>query len=213
MAADRDVPAPGKAPRWPHPYLWWGYLDDLDRVRRRVVGRFLGVPVAITPRWWLQVPLFFLIGLGLTVLPGRMPPGTDLLARAVDALRFMVAAVLANTVHGLGHVASGRLAGSPMDQLMITSTRDANVYHGDQSGHPPRTHLLRAIGGALGNAALAAVAYGLHALTGGQSALLARIAGVNAFVAVGALLPIPSVDGEVIWPQLARLLQGRRERP
>lgn len=201
---------PATPRRWrSHRYLKFAFLDDLDQVRHIPIGRLGRVRLAVTPTVWLQLPLFFGLGIALTYLPGRLALGTALAARIADALTFTVAGLLANTLHGLGHIVSGTLAGSPMDELLFTATRDANIYHGDQSAIRGRTHIARASGGPLANLLSAALVFALLRVIGdGQHPYLARIAGLNLAYGLGALLPLPSVDGEVIWRELWRGLRG-----
>ncbi|MEO8082560.1 MAG: hypothetical protein ABI780_01925 [Ardenticatenales bacterium] len=183
-----------------HRYLKFGFIEDLDRTRHIAVGRLWSVVIAVTPTVWLQGPLFFLLGLALSFVPGRVPPGAGLAIRAADVLTFLVAGLVANTVHGFGHIVSGTLAGSAMDELLFTATRDANIYRGDQSGIRGRTHVARAIGGPAANLIVAALAYAVMAAVGGGGhPWLARIGSVNLLFGLGGLLPVPSVDGEVIW--------------
>lgn len=200
--------------RWrPHRYLKYFFLDDLDTVQHIPAGRLWGVPISVTPTVWLQGPFFYAIGVVLTWLPGRMPPGAAAADRALDALVFMVAGLAANGVHAVGHIASGRLAGSAMDELLLTATRDANLYRGDQRGIPGRTHIARAVGGPLANLAAAAAAFALLAALGpgggAGRAVLARLASVNLGFGLGGFLPIPSVDGEVIWREVGRAWRRR----
>lgn len=193
----------------PHRYLWFGFLEDLDTTRRIPVGRIGRVRLAATPIAWLQPALFLGLGVGLTFLPGRLPWDASLGERLADGLSFAVAGLVANVAHALGHVASGTLAGSPMDELLITATRDANVYHGDQSGIAGRVHVARAVGGALGNLLVAGAAFAALAVLPGAHPVLARVAGVNLFCGVGSFLPLPSVDGEVIWREARRAMAAR----
>lgn len=189
----------------PHRYLKFAYLDDLDRVRHIAIGRLGRVHIAATPTAWLQAPLFFGLGVALTFLPGRLPPGSAFAARAADALTFAVAGLLANVLHALGHVLSGSLAGSPMDELLFTATRDANIYRGDQSGVRGRIHVARALGGPLANLGAAAALVVLGLVVGGAwQPYLARGAGVNLAFGLGSLLPLPSLDGQILWRELRR---------
>lgn len=188
-----------------HRYLKYAYLDDLDRVRRLSIGRLGRVRLAATPTVWLQLPLFFGLGVALTFLPGRLPPGSAFAARAADALTFAVAGLLANVLHALGHVISGSLAGSPMDELLFTATRDANIYRGDQSGVRGRIHVVRALGGPLANLGVAAALAALGSVLGGAGQpYLARSVGVNLAFGLGSLLPLPSLDGQILWRELRR---------
>lgn len=206
------MPEPSARRGWrPHRYLMFGFLEDLDTTPRIAVGKVLGVPVAVTPTAWIQPPLFFALGVVLTYLPGRLAASVASGDRLVDAFGFAVAGLVANAAHALGHIVSGTLAGSPMDELLVTATRDANRYHGDQSGVPSRTHIARAVGGPVGNLVVAAVAFGALAVLGvGGHPILARTAGVNLAFGLGSFLPVPSVDGEVIWREAWRALRQSR---
>lgn len=194
--------APGR--RWPyHRYAKYAFLEDLDHTRHIPVGRLWGVRIAATPTAWLQVPFFFALGILLTFLPGRLPLAAALGDRVDNALLFTVAGLIANAAHALGHIVSGTLAGSAMDELLITATRDANIYLGDQSAVRGRTHIARAVGGPVGNLVVAALVFAaLAILGGGPHPLFARIAGVNLLFGLGGFLPVPSVDGEVIWREV-----------
>lgn len=204
--------APGK--RWPlHRYAKYGFLEDLDHTRHIPVGRLWGTRIAVTPTAGLQVPFFFALGVLLTYLPGRLPLGAPLGDRIANALVFTVAGLVANAAHALGHIVSGTLAGSAMDELLITATRDANLYRGDQSTVRGRTHIARALGGPVANLVVAALAYAMTAVLGtGAHPLLSRIAGVNLGFGLGGLLPVPSVDGEVIWREVRRGWARRADR-
>lgn len=212
VARRATLSAPTARRAWrPHRYLKYAFLDDLDTVRHVPIGRLLGVPIHVTPTVWLQGPFFAAIGLALTWLPGRLPPGAGPADRAASALVFMLAGLAANAVHAAGHIVSGRLAGSPMDVLLVTATRDANLYHGDQSGIASRTHVARAIGGPVANLVLAALAFAVApgAGAGALGDVVARLASVNLGFGLGGFVPLPSVDGEVIWREVGRAWRRR----
>jgi Zn-dependent protease len=92
---------------------------------------------------------------------------------------------------------SSKLAGAPMSYLLVTATRQVTIYEGDQSQFPPRVHITRAIGGPIANIAAGVIGLLLTTIIGATPALL-YFTIVN-LLAVFALLPIPTVDGEVIW--------------
>jgi Zn-dependent protease len=117
-------------------------------------------------------------------------------------------------VHALGHIVGGKLVSSPMDELLLTATRGVNIYHGDQNALPGRVHLGRSLGGPAMNllAGLGLLALTPGAGAGPGEALLARVMAVNLFMGVGSFLPIPSVDGAVIWREVVRWLRGFQVR-
>lgn len=139
-------------------------------------------------------------------------PRRDQGARAwlAAATTFAVAGQVANLVHAAGHVVGGRLVGAPMDELLLTGTRIATIYRGEQAGLPPRVHLGRALGGPAANLALALLlTLPAALLPAGRGREIVRLLLNQTLLAgLGALLPLPSVDGEVVWREVRRQRQG-----
>src|SRR5262245_5285607 len=107
-------------------YFWYGIVEDIDTVRRIPIGRFWGVALLVTPLAWLGPFVFFGLHILLNVLNWRI----SLADRLYQALLFTIAVEITTVLHAFGHIVSGKLAGSPMDELLITATRDINLYHG-----------------------------------------------------------------------------------
>ena len=114
-------------------------------------------------------------------------------------------------LHAFGHILSGKMVHSAMDELLITATRDVNLYHGDQSLIPGHVHLVRSLGGPIFNLFVAGLCSALATVVapGFWSALLASLISTNLFFGLGGFLPLPSVDGEVIWRELLRPIYSR----
>jgi Zn-dependent protease len=191
-------------------YFWYGIIEDIDTVRRIPIGRFWGVTLLVTPLTWLGPLVFF----GLHILLNGLNWRISLADRLYQALLFTIAVETTTVLHAFGHILSGKLVGSPMDELLITATRDINLYHGDQSRIPGYVHLLRSIGGPIFNLFVAGIcaviATGLA--PGFWSALITSLAATNLFFGVGGFLPLPSIDGEVIWRELLRPIYNRLSR-
>ena len=189
-----------------HRYLRYGIIEDLDSVRHIPLGRLWGVRLSATPIAWLSPLVFF----ALRLLIGLLVPGMSLSERLYDALFFTIAVQVANPVHAFGHILSSKLVHGVMDELLITATRDVNLYNGDQSAIPSHIHLGRALGGPVFNLLMAASFYAVLPLipTGVGHTIVERIASMNLFFGVGGFLPLPSIDGEVIWRELLRPLRN-----
>lgn len=185
--------------------LRYGIVEDLETVRRIPLGTLWGVRVTATPIAWLSPLLFFALRMLMNLVTMR---GT-MAARLKEAALFSLATQITNPAHAFGHILSGTLAGSPMDELLITATRDVNIYHGDQDAVAGQVHLARALGGPLMNLAVAGLCSRLlRALRPGLGAdVIAQLAATNHFYGLGGLLPLPSVDGWVIWREVFRLLR------
>jgi Zn-dependent protease len=188
-------------------YLKYGIIEDIDTVRRIPIGRFWGVDLLITPITWLGPFVFF----GLHFLINLLNPTLSLADRFYQSLLFTIAVEITTVLHAFGHILSGKMVNSAMDELLITATRDVNLYHGDQSIIPGHIHLIRSLGGPVFNLIVAGL---LSAFTSGMapgfgSGLVASLISTNRFFGFGGLLPLPSVDGEVIWRELLRPISPR----
>ena len=124
-------------------YLRYGIIEDIDSVRHIPIGTFWGVRLSITPLTWLGPFIFFALRLVLR----SVVPGVTLDERLADALLFTLAVEVVTVLHALGHIIGGKLVRSPMDELLITATRDVNLYSGPQEIYPGYVHLGRALGG------------------------------------------------------------------
>ena len=186
-------------------YLRYGIIEDVDSVRHIPVGTFWGVRLSITPLVWLGPFIFF----GLRLLLRSVVAGVTLDERLSDALLFTLAVEVVTVLHALGHIIGGKLVGSPMDELLITATRDVNLYSGPQEIYPGYIHLGRALGGPVFNLILAGLLYACVPLLPATlwTTAIERIAGMNLFFGLGGFLPLPSVDGEVIWREVLRPLR------
>jgi hypothetical protein len=98
-----------------------------------------------------------------------------------------------------------------MDELLFTATRGINLYSGDQSRYPGRVHLGRALGGPLLNLVWAALMFACVPLFGSGflADLVASFASTGLFIGTGSFLPLPSLDGWVIWREVLRGLLPR----
>jgi hypothetical protein len=188
-------------------YLKYGIIENIDTVRRIPIGRFWGVRLLVTPITWLGPFVFF----GLHFLINLLNPDYGLTDRVYQSLLFTIAVEITTVLHAFGHILSGKMVNSAMDELLITATRDVNLYHGDQSIVPGHVHLVRSLGGPVFNlivaGLLSAFAGGIE--TGFWSGLVASLISTNRFFGFGGFLPLPSVDGEVIWRELLRPIYNR----
>jgi Zn-dependent protease len=182
--------------------LKYGIPEDIATVQRISIGRFWGVTLLITPYTWLGPFIFFSLHFFLNLINVQL----GLTERLYQAMFFTIAVEITTVLHAFGHILSGKFVHSAMDELLITTTRDVNLYHGDQSLLPGHVHLVRSLGGPLFNLLVAGVCYAFAPLVTQVfwSALLASLISTNLFFGIGSFLPIPSVDGEVIWREILR---------
>ena len=188
-------------------YLKYGIIEDIDTVHRIPIGRFWGVNLLVTPITWLGPFVFFGLHFSLNLLNSRL----SLTDRLYQSMLFTIAVEITTVLHALGHIISGKMAHSAMDELLITATRDVNLYHGDQRLIPGHVHLVRSLGGPVFNLIVAGLLSALAAgiAPGFWSALVVSLISTNRFFGFGGFLPLPSVDGEVIWRELLRPIYNR----
>lgn len=189
-----------------HRYLKFGWIENLDTVRHIPLGRFLGVTVSVTPTLWLSPFVFFSIGILQNLAPNVTPNQLMYLA-----LVNLCGIEVSTLIHQLGHILGGKLVGRPMNELLLTATRGYNIYCGDQSQTTSYVHLGRALGGPILNLV---VGHSLAAMllvvpSGLLYDLLASLASISLFFGYGSFLPLPSVDGWVIWREALRPLRRR----
>jgi hypothetical protein len=191
-------------------YLKYGIIEDIDAVRRIPIGRFWGVNLLITPITWLGPFVFF----GLHFLLNLLNSSLSLTDRLYQSMLFTIAVEITTVLHALGHIISGKLVNSAMDELLITATRDVNLYHGDQTTIPGHVHLIRSLGGPVFNLIVAGFLLILapSLAPGFWSGLVASLISTNLFFGIGGFVPLPSVDGEVIWRELLRFISSRLKR-
>jgi hypothetical protein len=188
-------------------YLKYGIIEDVDTVRRIPIGRFWGVDLLVTPITWVGPFVFF----GLHFLLNLLRPDLSINQRLYQSLLFTIAVEITTALHAFGHILSGKMVHSAMDELLITATRDVNLYHGDQRLIPGYVHLVRSLGGPVFNLLIAGLCLMLASLIspGFWSNLLASLISTNLFFGFGGFVPLPSVDGEVIWRELLRPVSER----
>jgi len=123
---------------------------------------------------------------------------------------FVVGVEISTLIHAFGHILGGKLVRSPMDELLLTATRGVNIYQGDQGLVQSSVHVGRASGGPILNLLIYAVMLQLlpHRGVGFGTDVLAAIASTSLFMGAGGFLPLPSVDGQVIWREGFQWLQG-----
>jgi hypothetical protein len=180
-------------------------IENLDTIRRIRIGRFWGVDLLITPITWLGPFVFF----GLHFLLNLINFNLSLNERLAQSFFFTLAVEATTAIHAFGHIVSGKLVRSAMDELLITALRDVNVYHGDQGKFPAMIHLGRSLGGPILNIIVAAVCILATSLIsdGSWSNFNASMISTNLFFGFGSFLPLRSVDGEVIWREVRNLLK------
>jgi hypothetical protein len=174
-----------------------GVFEDIQTAARRRLFTVWGIPWLATPWAWLSIPAFLFAGVLIATFSGVGGSG-----EATFGIGLVYGALLfgMNILHTAGHMLSSTLVGARMDAVLVTATRHITLYNGPQDDLPSRIHVGRALGGPLMNIAVGLVALALAGAAGGR--YVGFFGTVNLVVGLVALLPIRSVDGEVIWREM-----------
>ena len=181
-------------------YLRYGFIENLDIVQHISFGKLWGIKLSITPFTWLSPVVFFVLGM----LLGTFEPRMNLTQTLYHTGVFIIGVEISMLIHALGHILGGKLVRSPMDELLLTATRGINIYYGDQTVIPGFVHLARALGGPILNLLVYVLMLQFLSYSGvgfGKD-LLATITSTSLFMGAGGFLPLPSVDGQVIWREV-----------
>ncbi len=176
--------------------------EDTGPASRRTLFRMFGVTWAATRYAWVG-PLFWCV-LGVLIAATESGRGTIVRSLAVGIV-YGILLFASNTLHTLGHIAAGRLAGAPMAVNVLTSTRDVNVYVQPGTSAAPKRRLARALGGPVANLTAGLAALAAAAVVGTR--WLSIFGYFNVAVGLWTLAPVPSMDGWVVW---GTLLHGER---
>jgi Zn-dependent protease len=149
---------------------------------------------------WTWFPLTEIIVWGImTREAGRLHPERSWLTRLGVATLTMPVILGSEWCHNLAHVAAAKLAGHPADAIRITWGMPLLVYHDIEDPNvTPRKHIVRALGGPVINTVFLGIAALLRPLTKFDSPardIADAAIGMNAFLILGGLLPIPGIDG------------------
>ena len=172
-------------------------VEDLDRSRQTRMFTFLGVDYYSTPKAWVSLPITILIGIIIALL---FAPDEQLQSQIISGIGYGFIIMISSFCHGVGHILSSRLVDAPVTYIIETATVYVTHYD-DKVDQSSRVHLIRALGGPVFNLLL-----GIIAITTYQIALpnhfLLFFGVVNLGIGIFTLLPIPTLDGAVIWHEL-----------
>lgn len=161
-----------------------------------ILYHFNKVPVMVQPDFW-PAPVM-LTGL-LIWAAGLRKPERSWLQRLGVGLLAMPLATFADIGHAMAHTISARLAGAPMDEILLSSGMPRTLY--EDNDVPPQTHIRRSLGGPV----FSLVGFTLSLLwhrtsrpgTLSRDLADASLAG-HSFILLGSVAPLPMVDGGII---------------
>lgn len=171
-------------------------IENLHKSPRRKLFSISGVDYLATPLGWVQALLYLILGL---VLAYFIAPYEGVAARLGAGLVYGVLLSATMFNHTLGHLLGSKFVGAPLHATLITATVSISVYE-DNHDYPSRVHLGRAVGGSLFNL-MVGLLFLVPVAAGLASHFILFFAFAN-LAMVAIWLPIPTLDGEVIWREL-----------
>jgi len=178
-------------------------IEDIRPAKRIDLFTVGGVRIQATHYAWISLPAWMLLGLLMALFSEN---GILSFEALQIGLLYGLCLYLSNVIHSLGHIVAGKIIRSPMNILLLTSTRDVTEYAEGQASSPNHKRLLRSLGGPVFNIAAGLAGLAAMVLFGSQPAKIFAL--VNFGVGLWTLCPVPSMDGWVIWKALIR--PGRR---
>lgn len=162
------------------------------------VGEIFEAPLVTKGRTWLPLAEIA-VWVMMIREAGRLHPERNWITRLGVAALNMPVILGSEWCHNLAHAAAAKWVGHPVDAIRITWGMPLLVYHDlEDAKVTPQEHIIRALGGPLINTVFLGVAALLRPLTHPKSIArdVANAAlGMNAFLILGGLLPIPGIDG------------------
>lgn len=143
------------------------------------------------------------LGFAIAFAGQRDADGTGVL---VAGLTYAAVLYAANILHTVGHIIAGRVVGSSVDIVLMTSTRDVMIYTQPGAAAPACCRVGRALGGPVANLAVGCALILAGHLT--EASWTVAAGAINVGVAIWTLMPVPSLDGWVIWSILTRSSGG-----
>lgn len=162
------------------------------------VGEIFDAPL-VTKGWtWLPLTEIIVFGI-MTREAGRLYPERSWLTRLGVASLTMPVILGSEWCHNLAHAAAAKMVGHPADVIRVTWGMPLLVYHDiEDPDVAARAHIVRALGGPIINSLFFGAAVLLHPLTKPKSIhrdMVNAALGMNAFLILGGMLPIPGIDG------------------
>jgi Zn-dependent protease len=171
--------------------------------------RIFNTPVKVSLKF---LPIFVVLWGCVSWLGVYWHPGRTLWQGLLIGLITSVLLLLAELGHPVGHIFSARLAGAPMDEILITADMPRTIYKNNNVA--PKVHRMRALGGITYNLACLLISLVIFAVSAHGSLLhelMTWSAFGHAMLILMSLVPVPMVDGGSIlkWTLVER---GRTER-
>jgi hypothetical protein len=161
-----------------------------------ILYRYNGVPIVVQPAFW---PIPGVVTIVLAWLAGLRSPERSWIQRLGIALLALPVALFADIGHAMAHTISARMAGAPMDEILLSLSMPRTLYQNNDV--PPRTHIRRSLGGPIFSLISCALSFLWHRISpvGSISRDLADLSLFgHGYILLASIVPLPMVDGGII---------------
>ncbi len=166
---------------------------------RPVMFTLFGLPWTRTP---LTIPFALSrMALGLVAAWVLLPNDSPAL-RLFWGLVYGLVIIGVQIIHSVGHILASRRVSPPMREVRSLLIGFATLYPREVVPATSRVHLTRSLGVPIINLVVGIGALLVWGVIGGH--LLSFFGWFNIALGLIALLPIPGIDGSVIWRELGR---------
>ncbi len=166
---------------------------------RHVLFTWLGVPWVSTSE---TIPfLITRLAAGL-ILAWFLLPQESAAMRLFWGVFYGLLMILAQVAHTVGHIISSRQVTPPMREVRFGLIGIMTLYPIDDGKIPANVHVMRSIGGPAANILVGVIAFAVWALLRWHP--LSFFAAFNILLGAAALLPLPMIDGGIIWREIGK---------
>jgi hypothetical protein len=183
----------------------WFVFEDIKKSPPRKLVALGSVDLLATRLWWLSLGWMFAFGIAAGL---AFAPGSGFREKLIIGLGYGLLVSLAAATHNLGHFLGGSLVRASMTAFLLNASIPIDCYNDkDERELPSKIHLSRALGGPVFSALVGTVILYVNAMVVNNDFI--HFYGVmNCFIAVGAMFPIPGIDGGILWREMRHWRSG-----
>ena len=166
----------------------------------RTLFTLLNIPFTVNWDSWQFLPPKFMIGIVVALFAA---PVETIPEKILIGILYGILLNFVLLLHIIGHILSSKFVSPAMTEARITPMLIQTRYDRDSNAIAPVVHLTRTIGGVLMNLTMGIVGYFIWQIGNSQFAVFFMAA--NFVLMIFVLLPLPTLDGEVIWREIKNL--------
>jgi Zn-dependent protease len=176
----------------------WFVFENIEHPPPRKLIALGRVTLLATRLWWVSLIWMFGFGVAAALL---FAPVRGFRKKLQLGVGYGFIVPLAAMSHNMGHFLGAEIARAPMDAFLLNASIPIDRYpEKDESVQLSPIHLVRASGGPLFSALVGTIALAINSVV--NNAFIRFFGIMNWFIAIGAMVPVPGIDGAVWWREL-----------